>query len=545
VTTCQENRVNEKPAFKRARRDIGRLPTKIVLCARLNFPSCPTPRVLLARLLPTPSISTTPMRIRAEGEEKMGREGMGIGEFSRRTQKVAFFLSPEVRPGSGIRAACDLLFPFSQEMANQTNIVIICVSVGVAVGILISSCAFITIRLYRRSRNRQYVDDLSTSSLPVQMNGVDACIDSSASTSNSETPHALPPVAKRNMHWSKHRNQVKDIFASTSGIPRYAYRDIQKATNDFTTVLGHGSFGPVYKARMSSGEVVAVKVLAADSRQGEKEFQTEVLLLSRLHHRHLVNLVAYCADKGQFMLVYEFMSNGSLASLLYGPRSLSWEERLQIALDISHGIEYLHEGAVPPVVHRDLKSANILLDRLMRAKVADFGLSKEEVFDGRKSSLKGTFGYMDPDYVSTSKVTKKSDIYSFGIIIFELVTAINPQQGLMEYINLAVAGGDDKADWEEILDKNLVGKCNLEEVKLLADIGYKCLHKIPRKRPLISEVTQSISRIKEWPISKENSMICQAGDASGLLERIEVQQIMLSRIASRVDCSSPEKVACT
>nr|AIA96098.1 Pkinase_Tyr/Pkinase [uncultured bacterium] len=115
------------------------------------------------------------------------------------------------------------------------------------------------------------------------------------------------------------------------------------------------------------------------------------------------------------MLVYEFMSNGSLANLLYGdgPHILSWEERLQIALDVSHGIEYLHEGAVPPVIHRDLKSANILLDKSMRAKVADFGLSKEEVYDGRKSGLKGTYGYMDPDYMSTCKFTKKSDIYSF------------------------------------------------------------------------------------------------------------------------------------
>lgn len=215
---------------------------------------------------------------------------------------------------------------------------------------------------------------------------------------------------------------------------------------------------------------------------------------------------------------------------------------------------------------------------------------------------------MDPDYMSTSKVTKKSDIYSFGIIIFELVTAINPQQGLMEYIDLvsslqgsygmdttgcihlcyfysillshtkllarlgyarlvyigfgiwiescgilqAVAGEDGKADWEEILDERLVGKCNLEEVKLLADVAYKCLHKVPKKRPSVSEVTQSISRIKQGHLTNENSMLSQAGDASGLVERIEVQQIVLSRIASRVDCSSPrtrpdaaaEQVAC-
>jgi serine/threonine protein kinase len=123
-------------------------------------------------------------------------------------------------------------------------------------------------------------------------------------------------------------------------------RDLQKATSNFTTILGQGSFGPVYKAVMATGEVVAVKVLASDSRQGEREFQTEVALLSRLHHRNLVNLVGYCVEKGQRILIYEYMSNGSLARLLYGDnkRSLSWQERLQIAHDISHGIEYLHEG---------------------------------------------------------------------------------------------------------------------------------------------------------------------------------------------------------
>ncbi|MQL86030.1 hypothetical protein Taro_018554, partial [Colocasia esculenta] len=466
-------------------------------------------------------------------------------------------------------------------MAIQMDIVIIGVSVGVTVGIIIASCAFIAIRLYRKRHHNQYrVDELSTSSsLPMQRNGIDASIDSTASISISEASHSLPPIPTRNIHWPKRVNHDKDILASASGILRYSYKDIQKATHNFTTILGQGSFGPVYKATLPTGGMVAVKVLASNSRQGEKEFQTEVSLLSRLHHRNLVNLVGYCVEKGQYMLIYEFMSNGSLASLLYGegPRILSWEERLQIALDISHGIEYLHEGGNPPVIHRDLKSANILLDRSMRAKVADFGLSKEEVFDGRKSGLKGTYGYMDPDYVSTSKFTKKSDIYSFGIIIFELLTVINPQQGLTEYINLvsyfhpgilliyehgtsragcislanlcefciglfaAVTGGDGKADWDEILDKELVGKCNLKEVKHLADVAYKCLHKSPRKRPSISEVTLTIARIKQQHLTKENSMFSLGDDTSGVLERIEVQQIELSRKAGRIDYPSRDR----
>jgi serine/threonine protein kinase len=284
---------------------------------------------------------------------------------------------------------------------------------------------------------------------------------------------------------------------------------------------------------MSTGEVVAVKVLANNSKQGEREFQTEVSLLGRLHHRNLVNLLGYCVDKGQHILVYQYMSNGSLANILYGEeKKLSWDDRLQIAVDISHGIEYLHEGAVPPVIHRDLKSPNILLDDSMRAKVADFGLSKEERFDGRNSGLKGTYGYMDPAYISTSKLTTKSDIYSFGIILFELITAIHPHQNLMEYINLAAMEHDGI---DEILDKQLVGKCNVLEVRQLAKIAHKCLHKSPKKRPSIGEVSQSISRIKQRRlrhVMEDNLSFANSNNFSRAASRLEDRQVELSRIVT-------------
>ncbi|KAL6521472.1 Calcium/calmodulin-regulated receptor-like kinase 2 [Orobanche gracilis] len=205
---------------------------------------------------------------------------------------------------------------------------------------------------------------------------------------------------------------------------------------------------------MPTGEVVAVKMLHPIPNKGRKNSKQRMLLLGRLYHQNLVNLVEYCVDKGQHILVYQFMSNGSLANLIYGEdKKLSWDERLQIALDISHGIECLHEGTVPPVIHRDLKRANILLDHSMGAKVDDFGLSNEEVFDGRNSGLEGTYGYMDPAYISTSKLTMKSDIYSFGIIIFELITAIHPHQNLLEYVGLAAMDHDGI---DGILDKQFV-----------------------------------------------------------------------------------------
>ncbi|KAL2552168.1 putative leucine-rich repeat receptor-like serine/threonine-protein kinase [Forsythia ovata] len=412
------------------------------------------------------------------------------------------------------------------------DLVIIGISVGLAVGILIASLVFFAICWYKkRVHLRRCANERSVATLPIRTNGLGTVIESSASIPNSATVKVLEYLAKkpRRSWWNNHG---KDQFLPTSGIPRYSYKDIQKATQNFTTILGQGSFGPVYKATMPAGEVVAVKVLASSSKQGEKEFHTEVSLLARLHHRNLVNLVGYCIDRGQHMLVYEYMSNGSLEKLLHNKNEqiLSWEERLQIALDISHGIAYLHDGAVPPVIHRDLKSANILLDRAMRAKVADFGLSKEEVFEGQNSGLKGTYGYIDPVYISTNKFTTKSDIYSFGVILFELITGIHPSRNLMEYVNLATLSPDGV---DEIFDSQIVGTCNPEEVRSLARIAHKCLHKTPRKRPSVGEVSQAILKIKQRHLVKENTTSF-AEDFYGALSRIEFQDLELKKLA-RID----------
>ncbi|KAF8010129.1 hypothetical protein BT93_J0938 [Corymbia citriodora subsp. variegata] len=414
---------------------------------------------------------------------------------------------------------------------NQSDLIIVGVPVGLALGLLIALLLFFSVRWYKKHAHlRRCANERSVTALPIRMNGLGTSTDFSASLSISIANGASDNHQKNSpFNWWSHQN--KEWLASASGIPRYSYKEIQKATQNFTTVIGQGSFGPVYKALMATGETVAVKVLASDSKQGEKEFQTEVSLLGRLHHRNLVNLVGYCIDKGQHMLIYEFMSNGSLANLLYNvkERVLDWEERLQVALDISHGIEYLHEGAVPPVIHRDLKSANILLDRTMRAKVADFGLSKEEVFDGRNSGLKGTYGYIDPTYISTNKFTMKSDIYSFGVIIFELITAIHPHQNLMEYISLASMSADGV---DEILDKRLVGECNPDEVRRLANIGLKCLHKLPRKRPSIAEVSQAILMIKQRRLVKNDDVSFARSDVSRTVSLIEDRQVELSNMAS-------------
>ncbi|MCL7025352.1 hypothetical protein MKW94_006056 [Papaver nudicaule] len=245
---------------------------------------------------------------------------------------------------------------------------------------------------------------------------------------------------------------------------------------------------------MGTGETVAVKVLATNSKQGEKEFQSEVSLLGRLHHRNLVNLVGYCAEKGQHMLVYVYMSNGSLASHLYSDKHgpLSWDLRIYIALDVAKGLEYLHDGAVPPVVHRDIKSSNILLDRSMRARVADFGLSREEMVNPHASNVRGTFGYLDPEYISSRAFTKKSDVYSFGVLLFELVAGKNPQQGLMELVDLAAMNTEGKVGWEEIVDSRLDGRFDTEQLNDVAALAYKCVNRLSKKRPAMRDIVQAL-----------------------------------------------------
>lgn len=169
--------------------------------------------------------------------------------------------------------------------------------------------------------------------------------------------------------------------------------------------------------------------------------------------------------------------------------------RVYIALDVARGLEYLHDGAVPPVIHRDIKSSNILLDQTMRARVADFGLSREEMVDKNAANIRGTFGYLDPEYISTKAFTKKSDVYSFGVLLFELIAGRNPQQGLMEYVELAAMNSEGKVGWEEIVDSRLEGKFDLQELNDVAALAYKCINRMPRRRPSMRDIVQVLSRI--------------------------------------------------
>ncbi|TYH35211.1 hypothetical protein ES332_D13G178100v1 [Gossypium tomentosum] len=404
-------------------------------------------------------------------------------------------------------------------MRGESSGLIIGISIGVVIGVLLAISALFCIRYHRRRSQIGNSSSRRASTIPIRANGADSCTILSNSTIGPDSP----VKSGRNGMSVWIEGFRRSNVVSASGILEYSYKDLQKATYNFTTLIGQGAFGPVYKAQMSTGETVAVKVLATDSKQGEKEFQTEVMLLGRLHHRNLVNLVGYCAEKGQHMLVYVYMSKGSLASHLYceNHEPLSWNLRVYIALDVARGLEYLHDGAVPPVIHRDIKSSNILLDQSMRARVADFGLSREEMVDKHAANIRGTFGYLDPEYISTRTFTKKSDAYSFGVLLFELIAGRNPLQGLMEYVELAAMSTEEKDGWEEIADSRLDGKFDVQELNEVAALAYKCVNRVPKKRPSMRDIVQVLTRILKTRHIKKHQMSLSVAAAGEVLVDLE------------------------
>ncbi|CAL8177987.1 unnamed protein product [Prunus armeniaca] len=284
----------------------------------------------------------------------------------------------------------------------------------------------------------------------------------------------------------------------------FTHKEIKAATNNFKEVIGRGSFGSVYFGRLSDGKLVAVKVRFDRSQLGADSFINEVNLLSRIRHQNLVCLEGFCHEAKQQILVYEYLPGGSLADHLYGPNSkkvsLSWVRRLKIAVDAAKGLDYLHNGNEPRIIHRDVKCSNILLDKEMNAKVCDFGLSKQVMQADAThvtTVVKGTAGYLDPEYYSTQQLTEKSDVYSFGVVLLELICGREPlsHSGTPDSFNLVLwAKPYLQAGAYEIVDESLEERFDVQSMKKAALVAIRSVERDASQRPTIAEV---LAELKE------------------------------------------------
>ncbi|KAF5744070.1 serine/threonine-protein kinase CDL1 [Tripterygium wilfordii] len=293
------------------------------------------------------------------------------------------------------------------------------------------------------------------------------------------------------------------------GLQVFTFKQLHSATGGFTksNVVGNGAFGLVYRGVLSDGRKVAIKFLDQAGKQGEEEFKMEVELLCWLRSPYLLALLGYCSDSNRKLLVYQFMTNGGLQEHLYplsGSNSLTsklnWETRLRIALEAAKGLEYLHEHVNPPVIHRDFKSSNILLDKDFHAKISDFGLAKlgSEKAGGHVSTrVLGTQGYVAPEYALTGHLTTKSDVYSYGVVLLELLTGRVPvdmkkPHGEGVLVSWALPHLTDREKVVQIMDPSLEGQYSMKEVIQVAAIAAMCVQQEADYRPLMADVVQSL-----------------------------------------------------
>ncbi|KAL3656108.1 hypothetical protein CASFOL_000504 [Castilleja foliolosa] len=304
--------------------------------------------------------------------------------------------------------------------------------------------------------------------------------------------------------------------ATKNGLQLFTFKQLHSATGGFgkSNVIGHGAFGFVYRGVLQNGTKAAIKLMdQAGGKQGEDEFTAEVELLGRLHSPYLLSLIGYCSESNLKMLVYEFMANGGLQEHLYntttttttvGNRNVSsnlnWKTRLRIALEAAKGLEYLHEHISPPVIHRDFKSSNILLDKNFHAKVSDFGLAKfgsEKAGGHVTTRVLGTQGYVAPEYALTGHLTTKSDVYSYGVVLLELLTGRVPvdmkrPSGDAVLVSWALPQLTDTNKVGQIMDPALEGQYPMKEVVQVAAIAAMCVQPEADYRPLMADVVQSL-----------------------------------------------------
>ncbi|XP_022140077.1 cysteine-rich receptor-like protein kinase 26 [Momordica charantia] len=318
----------------------------------------------------------------------------------------------------------------------------------------------------------------------------------------------------------------------TVGFLQFDFDIIRIATDGFSDAnrLGEGGFGAVYKGKLPNGRTAAVKRLSQISRQGDVEFKNEVVLVAKLHHRNLVKLLGFCSKENEKLLIYEFLQNGSLEKIIFDPVKrlcLDWAKRYKIIKGITRGLIYLHEDSRIKIIHRDLKASNILLDAEMNAKISDFGTARlflSEQTRGNTSTIIGTYGYMAPEYVKHGHLSAKSDVFSFGVLVLEIVTGKSNHMGSNENIEDHLISYAWR-NWREgralnIVDPSIKIQSGMRnEVAICIQIGLLCIQEKVCERPSMASVLVMLnSDLADLPTPSHPSFFMDIKQTSQITE---------------------------
>ncbi|KAJ8773719.1 hypothetical protein K2173_006369 [Erythroxylum novogranatense] len=409
----------------------------------------------------------------------------------------------------------------------------------------------------------------SRSKVDSSVSGISAHFVSKSTNDTSRDQPAAPvlsstatSIAESNSSTSKLEEELK----VASRLRKFSFNDLKFATRNFRpeSLLGEGGFGCVFKGwieengtapvKPGTGLTVAVKTLNHDGLQGHKEWLAEVSFLGDLVHPNLVKLIGYCIEDDQRLLVYEFMPRGSLENHLFR-RSLPlpWSIRMKIALGAAKGLAFLHEEAERPVIYRDFKTSNILLDADYNAKLSDFGLAKDGP-EGDKTHVStrvmGTYGYAAPEYVMTGHLTSKSDVYSFGVVLLEMITGRrsmdkNRPNGEHNLVEWARPHLGEKRRFYRLIDPRLEGHFSIKGAQKAAQLAVHCLSRDPKARPLMSEVVEALKplpNLKDMASSAYYFQTMQAdrvGTSPNGKNGIRTQMGLLSRNGQQRSLSIP------
>jgi serine/threonine protein kinase len=318
-------------------------------------------------------------------------------------------------------------------------------------------------------------------------------------------------VKKRSQFFTQNGGYLLQQRLDSQGIDSatriFTEKELEKATENYSEskILGQGGYGTVYKGILSDLKVVAIKKSKIEDENQIEQFINEIVLLSQINHRNVVRILGCCLETQVPLLVYEFIPNGTLLNLIQSKNSgfqLPWDCRLRISAEAAGALAYLHSAASFPIIHRDIKSSNILLDENFTAKVSDFGASRSVPFDKTHLTtlVQGTFGYLDPEYFQTSKLTAKSDVYSFGVVLAELLTGEKPISFARseEFHNLAMyfTVAFDEGRLLQVIDPPVVEEAGAEELYVIASLTRRCLNTKGDERPAMKEVALELEALR-------------------------------------------------